>query len=262
MIRALSDPEFVRRVQSAAGRRRIFLSDFDGTLGRIVPDFLKARPGAGVADALRRMREAGWIVVILTGRGLLDLRSRIRVDGAIYGGNHGWEWTGDMRAASGQPSAAAKRKVRAGMRTAARVMKGHLSGIPGVQVERKLYFVAVHHRLVPASRSADFNRAFARARRDARLKGLRWRKGKKIWELLSGIPWGKGEGTELLVRRYRPELVVAAGDDATDEEMFGALDRRALTVRVGRSSGSRARYFVRRQEEMLRLMDLLAEARD
>lgn len=255
---ALSDPALRRRIEASRPGRRIFLSDFDGTLAPIVPDFLNARAGEGVEEAIEGLRKSGWRVVLLTGRGLRDLRARIRTRGLDCGGNHGWEWIGGMALAAGQPSVSIKRAVRRSIRAAARVLRAHMDGIPGVQVEEKLYFAGVHHRLVPASRRAEFERAFARARRDPRLAGFRWRSGKKIEELLSPVRWGKGEGTRLLIRRYRPDLVVAAGDDTTDEEMFRALGRRGVPVRIGRTARTFASHYVERQADMVRFMRLLA----
>jgi trehalose-phosphatase len=254
---ALSDPALRRRIEASRPGRRIFLSDFDGTLAPIVPDFLRAKAGKGVEALIAELRARGWRIVLLTGRGLGDLRRRIRTKGIVCGGNHGWEWTGGMARAAGQPSAAAKRAVRRSIRAAAQVLRAYMEGIPGVQVEEKLYFAGVHHRLVPASRRAEFERAFGRARKDPRLSGFRWRSGKKIEELLSPVRWGKGEGTRLLIRHYRPDLVVAAGDDTTDEEMFKAVGKNGVSVRVGRTARTFARHYVERQTDMVRLMRLL-----
>jgi len=255
---ALSDPALRRRIEASRPGRRIFLSDFDGTLAPIVPDFLKARSGRGVEAGIAELEKAGWRVVLLTGRGLKDLRSRIRTKGLVCGGNHGWEWTGGMAFAPGQPSAQVKRSVRRSVRNAARLLRAKVGHIPGVQVEEKLYFAAVHYRLMPAFRSAEFERALLSARRDPGLAGLRWRAGKKIWELLSPVRWGKGEAARLLIRRFRPDLVVAAGDDTTDEEMFAAVGKKGVSVRVGRSERTRAGLYVERQTDMVRLMRLMA----
>ena len=55
------------------------------------------------------------------------------------------------------------------------------------------------------------------------------------------------------------------GDDVTDEEAFaleGARPDRFVGVRVGRSRSSHARLYLRSQEEIDRLLEVLAALRE
>jgi trehalose 6-phosphate phosphatase len=66
------------------------------------------------------------------------------------------------------------------------------------------------------------------------LAGWRVAPGKCLWELRPRKDWGKGEAILLALKRLGPGWTAAfVGDDATDEEGFAVLGRRALTVRVG-----------------------------
>jgi len=74
--------------------RRPFLivSDFDGTLSRIVLDPWGAEIILGARRALRRMAALpGVHVTLLSGRLARDVAARTRVGGATYVGNHGME---------------------------------------------------------------------------------------------------------------------------------------------------------------------------
>ena len=68
------------------------MSDFDGTLARIVMDPWGATVIPAARRALRQLAGTpGVHVALLSGRTALDLASRARVGGAIYLGNHGVE---------------------------------------------------------------------------------------------------------------------------------------------------------------------------
>lgn len=57
----------------------------------------------------------------------------------------------------------------------------------------------------------------------------------------------------------QPDFILAAGDDATDEDLFTKLPASAWTIHVGRDR-SRAKYFVAGPEEMVGLIARLAES--
>jgi len=53
-----------------------------------------------------------------------------------------------------------------------------------------------------------------------------------------------------------------AGDDLTDEEAFHSLDHaRVMTIRVGRSARSSAEYYLRSQNEIDDLLDIVGAVR-
>jgi trehalose-6-phosphatase len=57
----------------------------------------------------------------------------------------------------------------------------------------------------------------------------------------------------VLGQRSAPAAVVYLGDDGTDEMAFSVLSDQ-ITVRVGRDSGTRARYLVRNPKDALRFL--------
>lgn len=75
--------------------------------------------------------------------------------------------------------------------------------------------------------------------------------GKKVWELLPCAVRGKGWAVrKLLGERRRPVLPLFVGDDVSDESAFAALPR-GITMHVGRSRRTQARFFLRNAGEVL-----------
>ena len=59
------------------------------------------------------------------------------------------------------------------------------------------------------------------------------------------------------------DTAIYVGDDDTDEDAFGALKpEKLLSIRIGRSDASRARYHLESQASIDLFLDALVEARD
>jgi trehalose-6-phosphatase len=84
-------------------------------------------------------------------------------------------------------------------------------------------------------------------------------KGQKTVEVK--LVWAnKGQMySRLLVPDHKPDFIMAAGDDATDEDLFAQLPQSAWTIHVGRNR-SRARYYVSDPKEMLAMLERLNQA--
>jgi trehalose 6-phosphate phosphatase len=216
--------------------------DFDGTLAP-----LRRRPqlvwlGEAARRLLRRLsRHPHLRLYIISGRTLADLRERARVPGVRYLGLHGWE-----RDAAESPAMAAPKFLR----RAKRVLAKHLNDLPGIRIEDKGFSLAVHYR--EAGRGA-VRRARSIVREtlkplDAHLRVL---EGKKVWEVLPREVEGKGAAVRaLLAELPKGTLPVCIGDDTTDESAFAVL-RRGITVRVGASQRTKARFFLRNPTEVM-----------
>lgn len=57
-----------------------------------------------------------------------------------------------------------------------------------------------------------------------------------------------------------PDFILAAGDDVTDEDLFGRVPKSAWTIHVGRSQ-SRARYYLPKPDDMVALLAQLVASR-
>ncbi len=231
--------QVARRLQAV--ERLALVLDFDGTL---VP--LQARPEDVWLDnrtrrVLRRLaRHRRVSVWIISGRRRADLQKRVNVPGVRYLGVHGWEqskgasWTG-----------ATKRLLRG----ARRRLADHLGELPHIWIEDKGLSFVVHYR---GAAGATVRRARAVVRQVLQPlePELRLLKGKKIWEVLPQEVEGKGAAVRARLAEFSGSaLPIYIGDDTTDESAFAAL-RRGLTVLVGSSRRTRARFQLRNPEEV------------
>jgi trehalose-phosphatase len=81
--------------------------------------------------------------------------------------------------------------------------------------------------------------------------------GKKVWELLPAAIKGKGPAVRALtVHQRRPVLPIFVGDDTTDEMAFAALPH-GLTIRVGETKRTKARFYLRNTGEVKLFLERL-----
>jgi trehalose 6-phosphate phosphatase len=220
--------------------------DYDGTLAPIV-----TRPErAELRIRTRRLLEAvarRYPVAVVSGRACEDARARLRGVGVkLVIGTHGIE-----------PFHATDELARV-VRRWADLLRACLTSLEGVEIEDKVFSIAVHYRR--SRRRAHARRAILAA--TASLKGVRILEGKMVVDILpEGAPH-KGMALERARRQLGCETVVYVGDDATDEDVF-SFDQRArfLGVRVGRRRSSAAPYFLRNQPAVDDLLAALIQFR-
>lgn len=241
---------------AARGEKWLIALDFDGTLAPIRRARSEAQLPPARRLALERLgRMPGVRVLIVSGRGLSDLRRRCRIRGAALSGEHGMSLTGFGRDWAHPATVRLHRESRTLADAASRLTLA----MPGVEVEEKRTSVTVHWRRSPAVRRHP--EALGGALMGLLRSGWRIASGKCVWELRPDHARGKGDAILLAAKRMGSGIrVLFAGDDATDEEGFRRLGRRAWTVRVGRGDTA-ARWRVRGPEDVDALIAALSEAR-
>ncbi|MDA8387362.1 MAG: hypothetical protein M0Z58_01700, partial [Nitrospiraceae bacterium] len=86
-------------------------------------------------------------------------------------------------------------------------------------------------------------------------------RGKKVLEAVPDIAWDKGGAALLILNRLKDVpggyLPIMVGDDVTDEAAFRALEKRGITVRIGRSKRKKtlAGFYLKNYRETLRLLE-------
>lgn len=233
----------LREVRRFARRKPLVAFDFDGTLAAITPD----RSAAGLRPRTRDLLAAlalRFPCVVISGRSRADLADRIGVPGLRTIGNHGAEPWWRKRA---RPRA---------VLTWLRALRAVARRESGIDVEDKGLSLAVHYRRAPNARRA---RAVLRLAL-ARLDGARVTDGKAVFNVCARTAPHKGDALEGAMKRTGASAAIFVGDDVTDEDVFALADPRVLSIRVGRSVRSRARFFIASQRAVNHLMEELLRA--
>jgi trehalose 6-phosphate synthase/phosphatase len=140
------------------------------------------------------------------------------------------------------------------------VLEHFAASAPGSFVEEKEFALGWHYRLADPEFGAWLANELI-STLEGQLAGteLAVLHGHKVVEVR--FAWAnKGQVAALLRGRVRRgAFILAMGDDRTDEDVFEALPRNALTIRVG-AGPTRARYRLGSPEEARGLLALLAEA--
>ncbi len=244
----------------AAQSHVLLLLDFDGTLSEIAsrPEDAVLRPGnAVILHQLSRL--PGFIVGVVSGRSLDDVEWRAGVEGLVYAGNHGLEIRGpglDYRHRDADAAATA-------ITDAARSLRASVTDLPGVSLEDKTFTLTVHYRQTPLQYHDAVASVFDRATRPLVDAGIcRVTAAKMALELRPSIAWDKGRALLLIRSRLAPDAFpVYVGDDATDEDAYGAAQSvGGVGIFVGPAlSDTRADWRVASPEDVTTcLSDLLA----
>lgn len=129
---------------------------------------------------------------------------------------------------------------------------------PGALVEEKSASVAWHYRAASPDLGFQRSRELINVLNDmCRSYDLQVIEGSKVIEVR---PMGidKGSAVRALLGSMPTDMVLAIGDDRTDEDLFKALPMDAVSIKVGMAP-SFARFNLRGQEEVLALLGTLAK---
>ncbi len=260
-------PRVFEQLQRA--RHIMLLTDYDGTLTPIVerPEMASMTENARRSLQALSMRQH-LTVGVVSGRSLADLKSKVSVDGLVYGGNHGLEIEG--------PGVAFLSPVAAELRPSLRVLHSVLSRalctVKGVFVEDKGLSISVHYRQVESHRTEDVRDIVRKIVSVAEANGkTRMTTGKKVYEIRPSVDWDKGNAIRLLMKRHgkgglRSGLVpLFLGDDLTDEDGFKVVEAygNGISIFVGEPNRqSAARYYLRTPGEVGGFLEMLVDVAD
>jgi trehalose 6-phosphate phosphatase len=233
-----------RELTTLIGSTPLFAFDFDGTLAPLSEQPARSALRATTRRLLIQLAKLHDVVVI-SGRSRTDLEPRFHgVPVAAMAGNHGIEPFGETEAVE---------RLVAGWRQS---LANDLAHLPGVWVEDKRYSLTIDYRHAPdlQATEAAIHHAARRLPR-ARLLGGRHADFNLTPE---GAP-NKGTALGRFMTRFKRHGALYVGDDRTDEDAFSIGHPRVMGVRVGRRRGSSARFFMRQQQEIDRLLAMILD---
>ncbi|MEO8358490.1 MAG: trehalose-phosphatase [Vicinamibacteria bacterium] len=221
--------------------------DFDGTLAPIVehPEAAAMRPTT--RKLLTRVANL-YPCIVISGRALADVSKRVEgVALRAVVGNHGVEpWR-------------ATRRIHQRVLAWRPIFERALAEEPGVEIEDKMYSLAIHFR---KSRKKKRVRALVELA-SAELESARLVGGIEVVNIVPSDAPHKGMALERERARLHCDTAIYVGDDVTDEDVF-ALDQpgRLLSVRVGRKLRSAADVYLQSQIDIDAFLRALVQLRE
>lgn len=230
-------------LESLSFTKTLYAFDFDGTLAKIVRMPSEAWMNPVTENLLQELSTLAPVAVV-SGRSLEDLKSRVGFQPQFLIGNHGLEVSGENGSSLKEAEAACKNWLN--------VFKDCDFG-SGVEVEDKVYSLAIHYRRSRSKKEAKIRiqKVISELMPEPRIV-----QGKSVVNLLpSGAPH-KGAAILDLIQRSKMKHIFYVGDDDTDEDVFGLEYNlgQIMTVRIGQKKSSQAKYFLKHQSEINRLL--------
>ena len=238
----------------------LLLFDFDGTLCPIVarPD-LAELPAVTRALLLEAQSDKRYVLGIVSGRSLEDLRERVGIDGLIYAGNHGLEIQGKgLDFLHPETSSLTEEMGRIYQK-----LESALGEYPGIAAENKGLSLSFHYRQTPSEMVPQVEAGFHRVVASAVEAGLvKVTRGKQVLEVRPNLDWGKGHAiSQIQAAHAEAGLTSFFGDDLTDEDGFAAVQRSGgVSVLVGPpGQPTRAEYRLDSPQEVAETLALLLQ---
>lgn len=233
-----------------ASKRRLIMLDYDGTLAAFRRDPEKASPTTELKNMLRKLcDDERNTVVINSGRDhrtldkwLGDLPLSFAAEhGAFYKENGVWH-------ENVEPQAWDERLMS--------ILREFEDKTPNSRLEVKATAVAWHYRKVDnwigMFRAQQLMHALIPICSQNNLQIMR---GNKIVEV-KPTEYSKGSEVQRILNQRSYDFILAIGDDVTDEDMFRALPKEAVTIKVGYACDD-ARYNLLEQKDVLPFLNNL-----
>jgi alpha,alpha-trehalose-phosphate synthase [UDP-forming]/trehalose-phosphatase len=240
-------------VKKKAFHKDVFMFlDYDGTLTPIVGTPDKAVISDEMRSLMIKLKDIIPVAVI-SGRALKDVKSRVGIDDIVYAGNHGAEiWDGKNEIIS-QGSEGNRRLLEEVLEK----LKKETSHIKGVLIEDKGITASLHFRNVNVPQVGDVFGIFEKTAKEYE-DNFRFIIGKKVFEIRPVNMWNKGDAVSWIIENMgRRRFPVYIGDDTTDEDAYGVLKNKGLSVSIGGSVN--ADYYIQNQGEVKDFLEMLCE---
>jgi trehalose-phosphatase len=240
-------------LKNKSGRKIALFLDFDGTLVPIQKDPDQCFLSDKIKSQLLLLAGSQCCYLMaLSGRSLSDIKKRIGIRNIYYGGNHGLNISGPNLRYTHPKALTSELDIRYVMRK----LKKEIASIEGAWLENKKYSVSLHFRSVKKENIPLIKKVFYEVANEfIEGKKLNVIKGKKVIELTPAVSWNKGRAVLWILKQLKDKCVpIYVGDDQTDETAFKALNKKGITIRVGKSKKTVANYYLKGHWELARLL--------
>jgi len=222
--------------------------DFDGTLAPLQKAHQKSTLAANRKVLLKKLTDnKKFKVILISGRAVQFLKSRINLKNIYYVGNHGLEISGPDFRFQMTSQLGWEKRILMLTKDLNELVKNH----PGVTVEPKGLSVALHYRGLKAERVEKFRNAVKKFEENLS-PSLKMISGKKIYEFRPNTKEDKGTAVKKILKRFQGDSVLSLyiGDDLTDEAGFKAVNPKGHSIRVGFNNNSQAEYYLKNPNEV------------
>jgi trehalose 6-phosphate phosphatase len=251
----LLSPKNLKILESFAFASTVYGFDFDGTLASIVKNPDDAKMSERVESSVVQLNNL-VPVAIITGRSVTDIKKRLAFTPAYVIGNHGMEGFGDM------DEETVNLKKTQGFKDQLLNKYENDFKYLGIDLENKGHSLTMHYRNAPDTANAQ--RFLSVITKE--LVGAHVSEGKMVFNILPTASVTKGEAFIRIMKSENAKFGFYIGDDETDEDVFKQKDPNIISVRVGWSATSQARFYLKDQNEieillssLLKLMQLNTE---
>ena len=240
----LFNPEGMTALHAFVDPATLFVFDLDGTLAPIVPNPAEIDIPEDVRRYLIQLNDLAPVAII-TGRSRADALTHLGFTPRFLVGNHG---------AEGLPGEAATAQEFARL---CQEWKAQLTRLLpdmaacGIVLEEKGQTLALHYRKAhdPVRAREEILAAIDRLKPTPRVVS-----GIFVKNLAPADAPHKGTALETLMEHLACQRAIFVGDDITDEDVFRMRNPSVLGIRVGKNQESAARYYLKGQHEIIRLL--------
>jgi trehalose 6-phosphate synthase/phosphatase len=239
----------------AKSKRKVLFLDYDGTLVGFQSNIQMASPDKELYELLHDLSsDSATKVVLISGRNhqtleewLGNLEMDMIAEHGAFVKYHGDDW----KSVPGLTDEWKKEVLQ--------VLNTYTDRTPGSFIEEKTFSLVWHFRRTDDDlgelRANELTNNLKYLVSD---RGLQILQGNKVIEV-KNAEINKGKAVAAWVQQYKPEMMIAIGDDYTDEDIFRSLPEEAITVKVG-SNISAAKYFLNSYKEVRRFLSVLSKA--
>lgn len=240
----------------------LLVCDYDGALLQPSPDGGEGHMAETVHDHLEKLSAMESVrLAVITGRSPLDMREQIQIPGCHYLCNHGLEISGpDLNFRHGMAE-----KLREAVHEAANTLRVQLRIERAIIEDRGLTAVLNYKNVMESHVSSLMAKTKNLLANAVRERKIRIEEGRRTLEIMPAVDWDRGKAVKMLHHTLRAEypnskvglLYVGAG--GMDETAFKYAIQVGLPYRVTQTKVTGARYYLKMQTEISRILKLVRE---